>query len=277
MKNKYLKTILAGSLLPILLASLTGCSDRYARANNLEGEQLKNVLREICDHKTPLGYDDLASYYTKTDPADEKGKITLFYTGQVVSTNMADPDYYSYGSGDDDINREHVWCQSRFRVYGSMSNPAAYGTAVNPGPATDLYNVRPCLGIVNVDRSNYFYVDGAERGTSTYDPVTWEEDGKAEFRGEIARILFYCATRYEKLTLVEATNAHTGVGSHEMGQLSTLLKWNLENEVNNREMIRNDEVEKIQGNRNPFVDHPEYACKIWGNTNDATKAACGLK
>ena len=61
-----------------------------------------------------------------------------------------------------------------------------------------------------------------------------------------------------------------------MGRLSDLLKWNLQNSVNYREFHRQSGGQYLQGNRNAFVDHPEYACKIWGNTNDSTRSICGL-
>ena len=59
-----------------------------------------------------------------------------------------------------------------------------------------------------------------------------------------------------------------------MGKLSDLLKWNINYPVLDREKTRNEGAEYLQGNRNPFIDHPEYACKIWGNTNSTTKSIC---
>ena len=63
-----------------------------------------------------------------------------------------------------------------------------------------------------------------------------------------------------------------------MGKLSDLLKWNLEYPVSQSEMNRNDGIflETPQNNRNPFIDHPSYACKIWGNTNESTRSICGI-
>ena len=73
-----------------------------------------------------------------------------------------------------------------------------------------------------------------------------------------------------------------------MGKLSDLLKWNLQYAPNrskdaalalrveqNRNQIIGIET-RGQGNRNPFIDHPEYACKIWGSTNSTTKQICGM-
>ncbi len=302
MKRKYLKHTFALTFMPLLIASLSGCnqneeptptptpdpySEYYKEAQGKTGQELKNALRQIIDHDTPLQYADLAKFYTETDTAldGNTNHFVLFYTGEVVSNKMTDEDYVPWGDDATNpyvLNKEHVWPQSRFRVYGSMSNPNQYGKAANPGPATDIYNVRPCNAKVNGDRSNYFYAEGNgnvfDPVTDAVDPDTLEPIGKAEFRGEIARILFYCATRYEKLSLIEDVDASTtkSGGSNEMGHLSTLLKWHLANAVNDREKARNDAGQEIQGNRNPFVDHPEYACKIYGNYNEATRSVCGL-
>ena len=59
-----------------------------------------------------------------------------------------------------------------------------------------------------------------------------------------------------------------------MGKLSTLLKWNIQYSVTSREITRNEAVEGLQGNRNPFIDHPEYACRIWGKYNSETEKIC---
>ena len=57
--------------------------------------------------------------------------------------------------------------------------------------------------------------------------------------------------------------------------IALMLEWHLQNPVSNREIYRNNTVHTMQKNRNPFIDHPEYACRIWGNTNSATQAICG--
>ena len=266
-----------GLLLTSLCAFLSGCSnsDYYASiSNDLRGDELKEALSELIYHEKAINYANVSSYYTKTDSAGIPNKIKLFYNGQVVSTKMTDPDYMPYTSDDDDpngINREHVWCQSRFRIYGSMTDPAHYGKAENPGPATDLYNVRPCLGSINQARSNYIY---SESHTSqTFDPAVIE-GGEEASRGEIARILFYCATRYLKLELVEDDSVPYSGRSNKMGNLDYLLKWNLAYAPSDLEKQRNDVIQEAQGNRNPFVDHPEYACRIYGNKSNATKEIC---
>ena len=63
--------------------------------------------------------------------------------------------------------------------------------------------------------------------------------------------------------------------TNEIKSIELALKWHLQHPNTERDIRRNNIVYGNQGNRNPFVDHPEYACKIWGNTNSATKSLCG--
>ena len=72
--------------------------------------------------------------------------------------------------------------------------------------------------------------------------------------GDVARILFYMSVHYE--LDIEATGVATSI---EM-----LLEWNSLDLVDDAEATRNDVVQSLQGNRNPFIDYPEYAEKIWG-------------
>ena len=103
--------------------------------------------------------------------------------------------------------------------------------------------------------------------------------------------MFYMETRYEggthsisgcsepdlRLTdnrsqIVSNTSANQSIAY--MGLLSTLLEWHIEDPVSAEEQMRNDVVFGYQGNRNPYVDHPEYVCQIWVcPTSDTTPPA----
>lgn len=86
-------------------------------------------------------------------------------------------------------------------------------------------------------------------------------------KGDIARTLFYMSLRYDgrggeaPLQLVARP---TAMGESAMGGLCTLLAWNERDPVDSGERRRNDRVERYQGNRNPFVDRPEFARVVWG-------------
>lgn len=198
--------------------------------------------------KRTVGYDATLNTPAKgfylTDPGNGDKTITTFYSGKS-------------NEGKKGLNREHVWPKSRG------------GNLVE----NDIHMVRPTLNAENGSRGNSFYVEGKCSSSGGWDPAK-EDFGKASYRGDSARIIFYCAIANTRLTLVDKDNDSTG--NMTMGKLSDLLKWNLEYEVLEREQIRNDGAEELQGNRNPFIDHPEYACKIWGKTNSTTRKICGL-
>ena len=129
-----------------------------------------------------------------------------------------------------------------------------------------------CDAVVNAARSNYKLgvVSGGSAISDSYNQTTTCRLGSSLFdpnneaRGIVARATMYAAAMYG----YDPTD--------NFDSLATMLKWNLQYPVTKFDESRNNKVYQVQKNRNPFVDHPEYACKIWGTKNSATKAACGL-
>ena len=217
------------------------------------GNTLRDALNSLNNQKRTktMGYKNHRNWfqYTEIDPKGEipKGKMLGFYDNALVSDTWDNQATW---------NHEHVWPKSKGgdKVEG------------------DIHMVRPAGKQTNGDRGNMYYA------SDVYDPGQFV----AEYRGIAARIIFYCAIADTSLKIVDAK---TG-GSNEMGKLSDLLKWNLEYLPNTSmdaplalrvEQNRNNVIATksgLQGNRNPFIDHPEYACKIWGNTNETTKSIC---
>ncbi len=191
-------------------------------------------------------YTDYDPNYTKTDSK-----------GQVYGTRILS--FYS-GTSTTSFNREHTWPQS----HG--------GTTIDD----DIHMTRPTIASENGSRGNSFYVEGMKSGSLGWDPAE-ESFGKESYRGDAARIIFYCVVANSQLGLLDTEYHNTSNANpdYKMGKLSTLLEWNLRYPVLQREQNRNAGAEYLQGNRNPFIDHPEYACKIWGDTNETTKGICG--
>ena len=80
-----------------------------------------------------------------------------------------------------------------------------------------------------------------------------------DHRGDVARICFFMALRYDdKISLSDNPS-----GSYQMGHLSTLLKWNKEDPVDDFEIQRNNRIYEYQGNRNPFVDYSGLSDKLF--------------
>ncbi|PFI27112.1 ribonuclease [Bacillus thuringiensis] len=237
-------------------------SDYYKKVNEQSGEELKRVLHEIIKKQDVLSYNQTKHALKETDEdPNNPNNLLLFYAGRSQSKQL-------FGSEDDLWNREHVWSKS----HG--------GFDTEKGPATDLHQLRPEDASVNADRGNLdFDLDNGhvnnpnakcagtehdEAPDTCYDNDSWEP--RDEIKGDIARIMFYMAIRYEgesgerDLELVDRTG--TQVPNH--GKLSTLLKWHEQDPVDELERRRNNIIyEKYQHNRNPFIDHPEYVGRIW--------------
>jgi len=192
------------------------------------------------------------------------------------------------GGGGGGYNREHTW-------------PSSYGFPTDGSqnyPYTDCHHLFLSESGYNSSRQNKLYGecnascderitvanDGAGGGSGVYPGQSnWTTTGVWETwpgrRGDVARALLYLDVRYEG-------GIHSGTGAAEpdlvltdddslvattggnaslayMGRLSTLLAWHAADPVDAREEARNDEVAVHQGNRNPFIDHPEWATCVF--------------
>ena len=217
-------------------------------SDELTGTTLLGALQSLNNEKlqSRVGYDNMPYNFRKTDPGTSSNQVTSFYSGRSAS--------YS-----GNMNREHVWPASR-TVLGRGNDPLE----------DDIHMVRPTLIEENSGRGNSFFVQNPANGQyEGWDPAVFSNPS---YRGDAARIIFYCVVADPGLSIVDLKSDYTD--NHTMGKLSNLLLWNLEYPVSERERVRNEAAESLQGNRNPFIDHPEYASKIWGSTNKATESAC---
>lgn len=174
-------------------------------------------------------------------------------------------------------NREHTWPKSYGFPKSNSSNI----------PFTDCHSLFLSYSSYNGSRSNKPYdecddecsdrptIDGFANRTKSGVWETWS--GR---RGDVARAVLYMDLRYEgdsgaepdlvltdDMSLVKTTggiNAPLGY----MGRLSVILRWHEEDPVDERERHRNEVVFAAQGNRNPFIDHPEWATCIFQGACD---------
>lgn len=233
--------------------------DYYAPiTDSMTGSTLLSNLHSLNSNKqtSRVGYNSMGTSvssssfkYTDYDPST----VQIDSQGRKYGTKVLS--FYS-GTPTTSFNREHTWPNSRG------------GNLVE----ADIHMVRPTLASENGSRGNSFFVEGKCSSSGGWDPKM-ESFGEETYRGDAARIILYSAIADTSLTLVDKEDDSTG--NKTMGKLSDLLRWNLIYPVQEREMNRNEGAQSLQGNRNPFIDHPEYACKIWGNTNDATRSICG--
>lgn len=229
--------------------------DYYKDAIGKEGQALKAALHEIIDGHTQLSYDEAWEALRETDEDPKnKSNVILFYSGESRSKN-------SNGGGVGQWNREHTWAKS----HGN------FGTS--KGPGTDIHHLRPTDVQVNSSRGNLDFDNGGSpvKGCNGCFKTASSFEPPDHVKGDVARILFYMATRYEKGDKVDLElNEKLGNGSNPYhGKLSTLLKWHEQDPVDEFELNRNNIIQKWQGNRNPFIDHPEWVNLIWKQTSSA--------
>lgn len=225
----------------------------YDGTEGLEGEALKDALHDIIDNHDAYSYNDLRDFIlrdTDEDP-DNPDNVILLYTGRSQPKS-------TFGGGADDWNREHVWAKS----HGDFGN--------NPPAGTDAHHIRPTDASVNSSRGNLDFDNGGQQHNEAtdcyFDDDSWEP--RDEVKGDVARMIFYMAVRYDgsdgvaDLEVVDEVDTSPNA---EHGKLSTLLEWHLQDLPDDFELNRNEVIYGYQENRNPFIDHPWFATAIWGN------------
>ncbi len=199
---------------------------------NLSGDQFKAELSDLISDMHDRGY-DAAKYILQDsdeDPNNARNIILVYNRASIVSTWNGT-----------DWNREHIWPQSKL------------GTASK----SDMFNLRPANNSINSRRSNYpfgDYRDSDSQGYGLYSGYWYPGD---DDRGDIARAILYMNTRWG-----------LNISSSVIGSLDTFLEWDKLDPVDDFEMHRNDIIENEQGNRNPYVDHPEWVSKVYGNSQN---------
>ncbi len=225
------------------------------------GTTLLSSLRALNSSKRQktIGYSTMGtsastSPYVYTD-YDPDGTTYTDNNGQVYGTELVS--FYTK-TPMTSYNKEHVWPNSRGG--GGIDN--------------DIHMPRPTISSENSNRGNSFYVEGVATSANGWDPYTAGYGDVS--RGESARIIFYGVVANSGLSLSDSNTIASGQTGYTttMGKLSDMLRWNLNYDVSVYEQNRNEGAQYLQGNRNPFVDHPEYACKIWGDTNSTTQSIC---
>lgn len=231
-------------------------SGYYDSAEGKTGKALRAALHEIIKGHTVISYDGLKAAYFYTD-IDANGKLWDIYSDYRWTAGQVCGNYSVEG---DCWNREHTWPQSWF---GS-------GT-----PKSDLFHVLPTDGKVNGMRSNHPYGEvskatytsknGSKLGTcktSGYSGTVFEPID--EYKGDIARGFFYMSTRYYTEDSSWSSSDMTTKCEIKDWALKMLLRWHKEDPVSQKEIDRNNVIyASYQHNRNPFIDHPEYAQMIW--------------
>ncbi|QBJ86256.1 T9SS C-terminal target domain-containing protein [Chryseobacterium gleum] len=268
MKKIILFSLFAG------LAHAQAPAGYYNSANGLSGAALKTELSNIITNgHVDKGYNGLWTGYKTTDiDKDYENDGTIL---DIYSERPSGADPYNYTPGADQCgtystegncyNREHIVPQSLFNQASPM--------------VADIHFIRATDGKVNGMRSNYPFgkvgsasftsQNGSKLGTSAssgYSGTVFEPID--EFKGDVARMIFYFVTRYQsKLSTFSSGNmlGSSAFPGLQTWELNVLLAWHNQDPVSQAEIKRNNASYAFQGNRNPFIDNPNYVNLIWGS------------
>jgi endonuclease I len=236
----------------------------YDVASGKTGAELKSSLNGIISGHTSYPYSS-----TNTDvwdilkAADKDPNNAANVIGIYSGFEMDAAAEYASGAG---WNREHVWAKSR----GDFGTTMGAGTDCHHIVAADI-STNSARNNRNFDYGESFYVDGSGNysgSTLSKTSSAWVWEPRDEVKGDVARMIFYMATRYEgiggepDLELTETLLNNTDK-SPIHAKLSVLLQWHQNDPVSTTELNRNEVIYGFQNNRNPFIDHPEYVCEIW--------------
>ena len=259
-------------------------SGYYGPVNTTTAALLRSTLHPVIDDHTKIPYtssstdtwDVLAQ--ADQDPMNASRVLDIYRNASLAKQT----------GGNDFYNREHTWPNS-LGFPNDVSTNSAY---------TDLHMLMASDIGYNSSRGNKPYdncsascteyptvaTNGAGGGSGTYPGNSnWGNSSVfqvwSKFKGNVARAMFYMDLRYEggsngnsgasepdlrltsDLSLVTTTSGNASIAY--MGKLSTLLLWHQQDPVDAAEQLRNELVYSYQGNRNPFVDHPEWVACIY--------------
>lgn len=278
--------VLSNSNKEVTITEATAPSNYYSSiTSNMKGDTLKVALYNIIKNHEKQSYDGLELAMKVTDrdytlspigTDDDDPYMYLMYAdynGNKSTAQKWSKSHGSYGTTEQGKyvwNKEHIWAKSN--GFDAKSLPAY----------SDLHHLRASDWKCNNVRSNNPFANVSSH-TSSNAVLDWTQNRKTDNytsggvfeprdsdKGDVARALFYMATRYysgdgsggTSLSLTNGTDSSGG----KWGYLDTLLAWHELDPVDEFEAHRNDLIyEQFQHNRNPYIDHPEYARAVFKN------------
>ena len=254
----------------------------YNGTAGLSGAALKSQLRTIITNgHQDQGYGALWTGYATTDRDhfyENDNSILDIYSENPAGT---DPYTYNYGSSQcgtynseaDCYNREHIIPQSFFNESAPM--------------VSDIHHIRPTDGYVNNMRGTYAF---GKVGTASFTSMNGSKVGNSispgfggtvfepidAFKGDVARMIFYFVTRYEnQLSSFSSGNilGNTAYPGLQNWQLQQLIVWHVADPVSAEEIARNNASQTFQGNRNPYIDNPQWVHDVWGSPDTTPPTA----
>jgi endonuclease I len=266
----WMKIGLALSIFGVSLVSTTVSAQIPSYYNDVDltltGLELRDALSSKLQNSTYLPYtssqfDTWKALRIIDENPENSAEVLLVYGwsdgGNPNVTNDRSRGKFENGDAPGQWNREHVFPRS-------LAVPAL--TVTNPGPGTDIHNLRPCDLQTNTLRNNFKFIAGS--GNAGISGSGWYPGD--EWKGDVARIVMYMYLRYNgngsSVAQTRCLPNATGIGqanSLDAAMLNLFLVWNAEDPVSAVELQRNAVSQQYQNNRNPFIDCPSLATLIW--------------
>ncbi len=228
------------------------------------GSVLKGQLHDIVDDHVVFSYNDARTNLQASDrdPSDPN-RIFLIYNRESLDISNLGGTIPGWDSGVS-WNREHTW-------------PRSLGVGSSGADNTDMHMLRPSDPGVNSSRGNKHFggTFGQPYGLASDDGQSVWYPGDAD-AGMVARQMFYAAVRYdgsdsstEDLELTSGAPA-----ANQLGNLDRLIEWHFAASPDEFELRRNQIVyAAFQGNRNPFIDRPEFVWSTFVDQNNDSQIA----
>lgn len=263
----------------LLAATICGWSQTdlktyYATTNGLNQAALKTALYNIIKNPQVVGYDNLWQYFPITDKRAD-GSVWDMYSNNTY-------EFTDDGSTVVGMDREHAFPKSWWSSGIKPDKYSCYSDLFNLNPADAKANQAAksnwTMGVVNTDTVVLFDNGVVKSGYDKDGYRVWEPADA--YKGDFARTYMYVVTCYEFIATAGTGNSPTWSSnaqrqivwnSNETYPIFTeqsvqmLLDWHHNDPVSEKELNRNEAIFKIQGNRNPFIDCPDFADYIWGN------------
>jgi endonuclease I len=243
----------------------------YQSTEGKYGEELLIELHNIIKNHNEISYSGLwdAFYYTDRK---SNNKVWDMYSDVPGGTPPYEYSFFSdqcgnYSGEGDCYNREHSFPKSW------------WGGSTSADQHQDLFHLYPTDGSVNGRRSNYPFgevsnatwtsLNGSKVGPSGYSGYSGTVfEPIDEYKGDFARSYFYMAARYNNE--IHNWNSDMLDGSsfpvYTEWAISMLIEWHEVDPVSDKEINRNNKIyDDYQGNRNPFIDNPEFVNSVWGD------------
>ena len=237
----------------------------YNSLDAKSGKALKNAVHDLLIQHTVLNYNSLWYYFPETDCwPDDSSRVWDMYSDR----------YYTFRNHSG-MHKEHSLPKSWWGVSDANENTDLYPSF------TDIMHLYPSDGEANMAKLNYPL---GEVSKATFDngvtkvgyPVSGQGGGASEvfepddrYKGDFARTYFYMACCYQHYDwrITYMLNSSTWKTLNNWS-IDLLCRWARNDAVSDKEVDRNDAVQKFQNNRNPFIDLPELFEYIWGSKQD---------